>query len=92
MMDLIGQGYALVLNYEADSAYYLWDVLTTLSTFYPELVETKEELSSVYVDGARAGRTYKDPNGRKIDLVTKADKDKFFAIMDKLGKEAKLQN
>lgn len=35
MMDLIGQGYALVSSYEANSTYYLWDVLTTVASQYP---------------------------------------------------------
>lgn len=89
-MDLIGQGYSLVLADEADSTYYLWDVLTTLSTLYPAMVETQNEQAAVMVKGAAAGRTYRTANGRPISLVTKADKSKFYATLDQLAKSAQL--
>lgn len=90
-MDLIGQGYSLVLSSEADSTYYLWDVLTTLSTLYPAMVETKAEKAAVEINGKAAGRTYKTPNGRPVTLVTKADKDLFFDTMDELAEKARLE-
>ncbi|WP_076461287.1 nucleoside hydrolase [Limosilactobacillus caccae] len=89
-MDLIGQGYSLVLADEADSTYYLWDVLTTLASLYPELVTTTAEKAKVATAGRAAGRTYREKDGRPITLVTKADKEKFFATMDKLAISAEL--
>lgn len=90
-LDLVGQGYSLVLADEADSTYYLWDVLTTLSSLYPSLVETTDVQAAVLVNGAAAGRTYPTPNGRPLTLVTRADKEKFFDLIDNLGKTALLR-
>lgn len=89
--DLIGQGYSLVLTDEADSTYYLWDVLTTLATCYPELVESVDTKAKVLVDGAAAGRTVKADDGRALTLVTKADKEAFFARFDALAQGAQLK-
>lgn len=90
-VDLIGQGYSLVLSSEADSTYYLWDVLTTLSTLYPEIVKTKSVKAAVEIESAAAGRTYETKNGRPLTLVTKADKKLFFDTMDKLAENAHLE-
>ena len=90
-MDLIGQGYALVLNYEANSVYYLWDVLTTISSLYPETIETKKVKSDVMVGGPADGRTYSTDDGREITLVTKAHEDRFYEIMDQLAESAKFE-
>lgn len=91
MMDLIGAGYALVLADEADSTYYLWDVLTTLASLYPDIVESRQAHAKVEIHGWAAGRTIESADGRELTLVTKADKDKFFNTMDKLAMGAKLQ-
>lgn len=90
-MDLIGQGYALVLNYEANSVYYLWDVLTTISSLYPETIETKKFKSDVMVGGPADGRTYPTGDGREITLVTKAHENRFYEIMDQLAESAKFE-
>lgn len=89
-IDMIGQGYSLVLADEADSTYYLWDVLTTLSSLYPDLVTTTMTKAKVAVTGRAAGRTYNDEGGRPITLVTKADKNKFFKLIDELAMNAQL--
>ena len=89
--DLIGQGYSLVLSYEANSVYYLWDVLTTLSALKPELVETEKTASIARVDGPAAGRTERDPQGTPMTLVTKADKEAFFHFFDELAASAVLK-
>lgn len=90
-IDLIGRGYSLVLADEADSTYYLWDVLTTLSSLYPQLVESTPVKAAVETKGRAAGRTYKTATGRPLTLVTKADKDAFFQTMDDLAKSAHLE-
>ena len=89
-IDLIGQGYALVLTAEADSVYYLWDVLTTICSMYPEVVETEDVACDVRIDGKAAGRTYRtEPGaGRIVTLVTRADKDTFYRHVDELAKSA----
>lgn len=90
-IDLIGQGYSLVLADEADSTYYLWDVLTTLSSLYPELVTTEMAKAAVSVTGSSAGRTYRTSTGRSLNLVTKADKQQFFELFDRLAQSAVLK-
>lgn len=55
---MIDQGYALVLNYEANSVYYLWDVLTTISSLFPETIETKKTKSDVQVEEPADWWTY----------------------------------
>ena len=89
-IDLIGQGYALVLTAEADSVYYLWDVLTTVCSMYPEVVESELVRCDVRVDGKAAGRTYRtsEGEGREVTLVTRADKKRFYEIVDELAMSA----
>ncbi|MGF7436892.1 nucleoside hydrolase [Lentilactobacillus senioris] len=84
LYDLIGQGYAMIMSYEADSTYYLWDVLTTMASNYPELVTTKSVSGKVITDGPAQGRTYEDPNGRPITLVTHVDGPSFYRQIDEL--------
>ncbi len=84
MMDLIGQGYALVSSYEANSTYYLWDVLTIVASAYPEVVSTKQIKGDVIVNGPSAGRTYETEMGRPLTLVTEVKAKKFFDKIDAL--------
>ncbi|AZZ60592.1 nucleoside hydrolase [Oenococcus sp. UCMA 16435] len=89
IIDLIGQGYALVPpleHFETNSTYFMWDVLTTLYSQFPDVVETKEALSDVSIAGESAGRTFESENGRPITLVTKVNHDRFFSLIDELGK------
>ena len=90
-VDLIGQGYALVLSYEANSTYYLWDVLTAVSSQFPELVDTQTVTSRVITKGKGAGRTYLDPAGRPVQLVTRAHREAFFDQVDRLAQAATYQ-
>lgn len=84
MMDLIGQGYALVSSYEANSTYYLWDVLTTVASQYPDLVESKDIQGDVLTSGDGAGRTFETDNGRPIKLVTSVHGRAFYEKFDEL--------
>jgi purine nucleosidase len=84
MMDLIGQGYALVSSYEANSTYYLWDVLTTVASQYPDMIESKAIRGDVLTSGASAGRTFETDSGRPIDLVTEVHAKKFYDKIDEL--------
>lgn len=84
MVDLIGQGYALVFSYEADTIYYLWDVLTTICSVYPDVVTTKEVTGDVIISGASEGRTFETQDGRPITLVTHVDGKKFYEVLDTL--------
>ena len=82
-MDLIGQGYSLIVSIPS-AELYLWDVLTTISALYPEVVETETAKARVITDGLSAGSFVRDPKGRKVTLVTKANKDLFFQKMDEI--------
>nr|SFZ86954.1 Inosine-uridine preferring nucleoside hydrolase [Loigolactobacillus rennini] len=89
-LDLIGQGYSLVHSFEANSTYYLWDVLTTLVSHYPELVDTTQVNSTVIAAGPAAGRTEINTNGRPLTFVTNVHADAFFDKIDTLAKNAPL--
>ncbi|BDR55956.1 nucleoside hydrolase [Xylocopilactobacillus apis] len=92
-IDLIGYGYSLVHSFEADSTYYLWDVLTTLVSNYPDLVDSKILKTSVITDGAGSGRTYLDEkNGRPVTFVTSVNAEAFYDKIDELAKSAAYNN
>lgn len=82
-MDLIGQGYSLIVSIPS-AELYLWDALTTISALYPEVVETETAKARVITDGLSAGSFVRDPKGREVTLVTKANKDLFFQKMDEI--------
>lgn len=84
-LDLIGQGYSLVHSFEANSTYYLWDVLTTLISKYPELVSSKPLNVKVISKGISAGKTYPDPTGRPVTFVTQVNADAFYDRFDQLA-------
>ena len=87
-LDLIGQGYALVLNVAANNVYYLWDVLTTVYCLYADIAEVECVRCDVRVDGAAAGRTYRCEEGRKVALVTHVDAERFYTLVDELAMSA----
>lgn len=87
-IDLIGQGYALVLNVAANNVYYLWDVLTTVYCLYADIAEVERVRCGVRVDGAAAGRTYRCEDGREVTLVTHCDAQRFYALVDELAMSA----
>lgn len=91
----MGQGYALVPpleHFETNSTYYLWDVLNTVASEYPDVVTTKEVTGDVLTTGPGAGRTFETADGRPITLVTTVNKDAFFARVDDLAKRASTLN
>lgn len=90
-VDLVGQGYSLLVNPPIQTAQlYFWDVLTVISALCPDVVLTAEKRQiKVITTGIAAGRMEDDPNGREITLVTKADKDLFFKKFDELLLRAK---
>lgn len=87
-IDLIGQGYSLVHSFEVNSTYYLWDVLTTLVSRYPELVDAKPIKSAVIAEGPAEGRTFISETGRDVTFVTNVHADAFFDQIDALAKLA----
>lgn len=89
-MDLVGQAYSLIISLPGGEL-YLWDVLTTMSALYPEIVTTREAHASVITDGVSAGSFEETSDGRPVTLVTSANKDLFFEKMDELLKSAQLK-
>lgn len=87
-MDLVGQGYSLIISIPS-AELYLWDVLTTVSALYPEVVESEKARATVITDGMSAGSFRRDPNGREVDIVTKANKELFFQKMDEILERTK---
>lgn len=87
-LDLIGQGYSLVHSFEANSTYYLWDVLTTLISNYPDLVDSIAVKSDVIDYAPSEGRTFITENGRDITFVTNVHAEAFFDKIDELAKLA----
>lgn len=87
-MDLVGQGYSLIISIPS-AELYLWDVLTTVSALYPEVVESKKARATVITDGMSAGSFRRDPNGREVDIVIKANKELFFQKMDEILERTK---
>lgn len=88
-MDLVGQAYSLLISLP-DNPLYLWDVLTTMSALYPEMVTSRCAHAEVITTGLSAGSFKETPKGRPIALVTSANKQLFFSKMDELLKEAKI--
>ncbi|WEV36725.1 nucleoside hydrolase [Lactobacillus sp. ESL0677] len=90
-MDLVGQGYSLLVNPPVQTAQlYFWDVLTTISALYPEVVSKVEQRKvRVITSGIAQGRMEDDPNGREITLVTKANQELFFKRFDELLEQSK---
>lgn len=87
-VDLVGQGYSLIISIPS-AELYLWDVLTTVSALYPEVVKTEKAKATVITDGMSAGSFRRDPNGREVDIVTKANKELFFQKMDEILERTK---
>lgn len=90
-IDFIGQGYALVpalQHFETNSTYFLWDVLTTVASEFPEIVTTKRVTSDVLTEGPGRGRTFETPTGRPVTLVTTVNHDAFFKRIDTLALHA----
>lgn len=87
-MDLVGQGYSLIISIPS-AELYLWDVLTTVSALYPEVVKTEKAKATIITDGMSAGSFRRDPNGREVDIVTKANKELFFQKMDEILERTK---
>ena len=87
-MDLVGQAYSLIISIPS-AELYLWDVLTTVSALYPEVVKTEKAKATVITDGMSAGSFRRDPNGREVDIVTKANKELFFQKMDEILERTK---
>lgn len=87
-IDLIGLGYSLIVSIPG-AELYLWDVLTTMSALYPEVVTSSiKAKAKIITSGLADGRMYKADDGKKLTLVTSANKELFFQKMDEILKRS----
>ncbi len=75
--DLVGLCYSLAIPQD----YYCWDILATAYLARPELYQTVEYETDIITTGASQGRTIFKTGGRKIKVMTKVDKDKFYSYL-----------
>ncbi|TGA97781.1 ABC transporter substrate-binding protein [Sporolactobacillus shoreae] len=90
-LDFIGQCYAAVpplISFETNSTYFLWDVLTTLSVGFPQLVRARTVRTVVHTEEPRQGKIEEADNGRPVEVVYDVQADEFFAKMIELAKRA----
>lgn len=89
-MDLVGQAYSLIVSLPGGQL-YLWDVLTTMSALFPEIVTSRQTRAKVITSGLQAGSFKETASGRPVTLVTKAKQKLFFQKMDFLLERAQLK-
>ncbi len=77
LSDLAGQCYAIVIP----QVYYFWDVLATTYLAHPEFYELQEWETRIVTTGKSQGRTKVDTGGRKIQVMEKVDKEKYYAYI-----------
>ena len=75
--DLVGLCYSLAIPQD----YYCWDILATAYLARPELYQTREYETDIITTGESQGRTIVQAGGRKIKVMTKVDKGKFYSYL-----------
>ncbi|MGN1400941.1 MAG: nucleoside hydrolase [Bacillus sp. (in: firmicutes)] len=88
-IDFLGQCYAMVpmlVHFETNSTYYLWDVLSTATIGNPDLVKKRQVECFVHAEGASQGRTELSGEGRTVNLVYDVDRDSFFEYITDLAR------
>ncbi len=75
--DFAGQCYALVIPQD----YYCWDVLATAYLAHPEFYQLREWETVIVTSGKSQGRTKVETGGRKIRVMDKVDKEKYYAYV-----------
>ncbi len=75
--DFAGQCYALVIPQD----YYCWDVLATAYLAHPEFYQLREWETLIVTSGKSQGRTKVETGGRKIRVMDKVDKEKYYAYV-----------
>ena len=76
-----------LVHFQTNSTYFLWDVLTAATFGKEELVEKEVVYSKVAAYGASQGKTYKDKDGRPVNLVHDVAHDDFFEYITALAKQ-----
>lgn len=77
LSDLAGQCYAIVIP----QVYYFWDVLATTYLAHPEFYELQEWETTIVTTGKSQGRTKVNTGGKKIQVMKKVDKEKYYAYI-----------
>ena len=77
LSDLVGLCYSLAIPQD----YYCWDILATAYLARPELYQTEERETDIVTTGISQGRTILKAGGRKIKVMTKVDKEKFYSYL-----------
>ena len=88
-IDFLGVSYAAVpplTHFVTNSTYFLWDVLTTAYVGKPKLVKSVKMNVDVISHGPSQGKTYKDENGRKVNVVNYVERNAFFDYISQLAK------
>ncbi|HWI46733.1 MAG TPA: nucleoside hydrolase [Rummeliibacillus sp.] len=89
-IEFLGQCYAIVpplLHFQTNSTYFLWDVLTTLTVYDPDLVKRKTVASIVHTDGPSEGKTEIASSGRTVNLIYDVEKETFFEHITDLSRQ-----
>ena len=73
-------------HFVTNSTYFLWDVLTTAYVGKPKLVKSVKMNVDVISHGPSQGKTYKDENGRKVNVVNYVERNAFFDYISQLAK------
>ncbi|MGK7875219.1 MAG: nucleoside hydrolase [Xenococcaceae cyanobacterium] len=77
LSDLAGLCYSLAIPHN----YYCWDILATAYLAHPEFYQVGEWETTIVTTGMSQGRTQIEPGGRKIQVMEKVDKVRFYAYL-----------
>ena len=77
LSDLAGLCYSLAIPQN----YYFWDILATAYLARPELYQIIEQETDIISTGISQGRTILKAGGRKVNVMTQVDKEKFYSYL-----------
>ena len=77
LSDLAGLCYSLAIPQN----YYFWDILATAYLARPELYQIVEQETDIISTGISQGRTIPRAGGRKVNVMTQVDKEKFYSYL-----------
>ncbi|MGB5634986.1 MAG: nucleoside hydrolase [Waterburya sp.] len=77
LSDLAGLCYSLAIPQN----YYFWDILATAYLARPELYQIGSQETDIITTGISQGRIILKAGGRKINVMTQVDKEKFYSYL-----------
>lgn len=77
LSDLAGLCYSLAIPQN----YYFWDILATAYLARPELYQIVEQETDIISSGISQGRTILKAGGKKVNVMTQVDKEKFYSYL-----------